>query len=73
MNRPDYHEAKLYKGLALRQAAHAAQAGLRAMHGAAESLPEAEREGHLAPRRLRFQWDEQLWATLTSLSQFFST
>ncbi len=55
--RPDYYDAKLYKGLALCQAAHAAQAALRAIHGATESLPEAEREGHLAPRRRRFQWD----------------
>lgn len=55
--RPDDYAAKLYKGLALRQAAHAAQAGLRAIYGAVESLPEREREGHLAPRRERLRWD----------------
>jgi tetratricopeptide (TPR) repeat protein len=54
---PDWYEAKLYKGLALRQAAHAAQAGWRATHAAVASLPEAEREGYLAPRGKRFQWD----------------
>ncbi len=55
--RPDDADAELYKGLALRQAAHSAQAGLRALQAATESLPEAEREGRLAPRRWRFQWD----------------
>jgi tetratricopeptide (TPR) repeat protein len=55
--RPDYYEAKLYKGLALRHAAHAAQAGLRALQGATESLPEQEREAYLAPKRQRFRWD----------------
>jgi tetratricopeptide (TPR) repeat protein len=55
--RLDYYEAKLYKGLALRQAAHAAQAGLRALHDATAALSEAEREGLLAPRRQRFRWD----------------
>jgi hypothetical protein len=38
-------------------ASHAAQAGLRALHGAVESLTEAEREGFLGPRRRRLQWD----------------
>src|SRR5262249_48768332 len=48
---------KLYKGLALRQAAHAAQASLRAMFAVVEKLPESERNVHLAPQRIRLRWD----------------
>lgn len=55
--RPTDFLAAFYKGLALRQAAHVAQAGLRAMQAAVESLSDREREGHLAPRRTRLRWD----------------
>jgi len=42
--RPDYFEAKLYKGLALRQAAHSAQATLNCIDSLVETLPPEEQD-----------------------------
>lgn len=55
--RPDYYDAMLYKGLALTLAAHAAQAGVRALTSAVEKMPEAEQNARLAPKRKRFRCD----------------
>jgi tetratricopeptide (TPR) repeat protein len=51
--RPDYYEAKLYKGLALRQAAHSAQATLNCIDSLVETLPPAERDVDNSAQYLR--------------------
>lgn len=55
--RPDYFEAKLYKGMALRQAAHASQASLNNIDSFITSVPEEEREGFVTPVLIRFSAD----------------
>jgi hypothetical protein len=59
VRRPDDYAAKLYKGLALREAAHAAQAGFRALYSAAtkEEFSEDKREAYVAPIRSRLRSD----------------
>jgi tetratricopeptide (TPR) repeat protein len=56
VRRPDEWRARLYKGLVLRMAAHAAQAHLRAMLSATEKLSEPQRQGYLQPARTRYEW-----------------
>jgi tetratricopeptide (TPR) repeat protein len=53
----DNYDALLLKGRSLAQAAHAAQAHYRVVTNAIQSLPDAERSGHLLPVQRRLQSD----------------